>query len=110
MDKSKKPNYKTILNRYGALGVKALEAHTPSDTGVTRKSWRYKITHEPGRYSITWTNSNLAPGGIPIVILLQYGHASRNGTYVPGRDFINPALRPILDNLSNDLWREVTNR
>ena len=95
------------LEAYGKEGVNALASATPVDTGITAASWNYKISKRDGQVTITWTNSNLA-NGIPIVVLLQYGHATRNGGYVQGRDFINPAIQPIFDKIAESAWKEVT--
>lgn len=95
-----------ILNNYGEQGVKALESATPADSGVTANSWGYKTSVTKKGYSINWFNSNTS-NGIPIVILLQYGHATGNGGYVQGRDFINPAIKPILDKIADKLLKEV---
>lgn len=94
------------LDFYARLGVSALESATPVESGLSAKSWNYEIKDTPGSYSITWTNDNLV-NGVPVVILLQYGHGTTGGTYVHGVDFINPALRPIFDKISNDVWNEV---
>lgn len=95
------------LNRYGREGVKALESATPVDTGLTAKSWFYKIEHKNGSVSISFHNSNIQ-NGVPIAIILQYGHGTRNGGWVEGRDYINPAIQPIFDKIADDAWREVT--
>lgn len=107
-DSTMRSKYLSILHKYGKIGVIALEMATPTNTGKTRSSWSYIITTKKDSWSLTWTNSNKQPGGPPIVILLQYGHALRNGTYLPGIDFINPAIQPVLKQLSDELWREVT--
>ena len=96
------------LDEYGKRGLKALKDATPKDTGKTAESWAYEIDYDSEGASITWTNSN-ENHGIPIVILIQYGHATRGGTYVSGIDFINPAMKPIFDGLSKEIWKEVTN-
>ena len=96
------------LDSYGREGVAALSAATPIDTGVTASSWGYKTSIGNGFVSITWTNSNTTPNGIPIVILLQYGHGTGTGGYVQGRDFINPAIQPLFDKIAEELWKEVT--
>lgn len=103
-----KINFSRILNKYGAEGVKMLSAATPADTGLSSRSWSYIVSKDRSGWSITWTNSNLASGGIPVVLLIQYGHATKNGGYVVGRDFINPTLAPISDRLKSELFREVT--
>lgn len=97
----------SVLHRYGREGVNALSQATPVNTGQTAGSWNYEIENVNGSYSIYWTNSNTT-SGIPIVILLQYGHGTRGGGYVQGRDFINPAIKPIFDNIADKVWREVT--
>ena len=96
-----------VLDKYGKQGVAALAAVTPIDTGLTASSWGYEISVSRDSCSITWTNSN-APEGVPVAILLQYGHATRNGGYVDGIDYINPALRPIFEGILNEVWEEVT--
>lgn len=103
-----KPNVWKILDKYGRYGVEALTAATPVDTGLTAASWSYEIQEADGSYSIIWKNSNNTRDGVPIVILLQYGHGTRCGTYVKGIDFINPALKPVFDSIADILWREVT--
>lgn len=107
LKKSTKVNYYQILERYAQAGVEALANATPVDTGLTAESWGYKITHSGTSYTISWTNSNVVKG-VPIAIILQYGHGTRNGGYVEGRDYINPALQPIFDKMANDAWKEVT--
>lgn len=96
------------LDHYGELGVKALSENTPIDTGKTAGSWKYKIRMNDKEISITWSNDNLTKDGIPIAILLQYGHATGNGGYVQGRDYINPAMKPIFDAIAENVWKEVT--
>lgn len=97
------------LDRYGQEGVTALSAATPIDTGLTAKSWTYKITHKDGSVSISFHNSNIQ-NGVPIAIILQYGHGTRNGGWVEGRDYINPAIQPIFDKIVNKAWKEVTKK
>ena len=96
-----------VLNKYGSLGVAALSNATPVRSGLTAASWSYEIVQRRGYYSIRWHNSNVHDG-IPIAILIQYGHGTRTGGYVQGRDYIMPAIRPIFDQMANDAWREVT--
>lgn len=101
-----------ILEKYGDKGVEALSAATPKDTGVTADSWSYTLRIEPGLCSITWSNSATTPGPknhIPIVLLLQYGHATRNHGYVLPKDFINPAMKKIFEDIGKSAWEEVTN-
>lgn len=95
------------LDKYGVMGVNALAAATPVNTGVTASSWDYKITEEDGKTTITWTNSNVVKGQ-NIVLLLEYGHGTKNGGYVQGRHFITPALSPIFDDIAEQAWLEVT--
>lgn len=98
---------KCDLDTYGKQGVAALESATPVDTGLTAGSWYYEIERGATKTAITFYNSNVQ-NGIPIAIILQYGHATRNGGWVQGRDYINPALQPIFDNIAEKAWREVT--
>ena len=95
------------LKKYGEEGVAALASATPIDSGETANSWHYKIEQTKGSLSITFYNSNIQTGG-PIAIILQYGHGTRNGGWVEGRDYINPAIQPVFDNITNKVWREVT--
>jgi hypothetical protein len=95
------------LDKYGREGVEALASATPVDTGLTAGSWYYKVEHRDGSVSISFHNSNIQ-NGVPIAIILQYGHGTRNGGWVEGRDYINPAVQPIFDKLVNDAWEEVT--
>ena len=96
-----------VLNKYGSMGVNALSNATPADSGQTAGSWSYTIQQRKGYYSIRWHNSNNV-NGIPIAVLIQYGHGTGTGGYVQGRDYINPAIRPIFDQMANEAWREVT--
>ena len=95
------------LDKYGREGVAALASATPVDTGLTASSWRYEIQHGNDSVSIAFYNDNIQ-NGVPIAIILQYGHGTRNGGYVPGRDYINPAIKPIFDKITEDAWKEVT--
>lgn len=95
------------LYKYGEAGVRALSEATPIDTGKTAMSWDYEIHASNGVYEIVWTNSNLAKDVLPVAILIQYGHATKNGGFVQGIDYINPALTPIFEKLANDAWEEV---
>ena len=96
-----------ILNAYARRGVDALASATPYDTGLTAHSWNYQIEKTNSGYRIVWTNSNVQDG-VNIAVILQYGHGTGTGGYVPGRDYINPALRPVFDALAKDLWKEVS--
>lgn len=95
------------LDKYGREGVAALASATPVDSGLTASSWYYEIERTNGSASITFHNSNIQ-NGVPIAIILQHGHGTRNGGWVQGRDYINPAIQPIFDRIANDAWREVT--
>ena len=96
-----------ILDKYGQAGVRALASATPVDTGLTANSWYYKIEKSKGSVSIAFYNSNIQ-NGVPIAVILQYGHGTKNGGWVQGRDYINPAIRPIFDAIVEDAWKEVT--
>lgn len=96
------------LNKYGRAGVAALESATPIDSGKTAESWRYEIVRQNGSVSIEFYNSNINEG-VPIAIILQYGHGTGTGGWVQGRDYINPAIQPIFDKIAEDAWKEVTN-
>lgn len=96
-----------ILEKYGREGVTALEQATPVRTGLTARSWNYAVSKTFSGYSLSWYNTNMA-GDTPIVILLQYGHGTRGGSYIQGKDFINPAMKPIFQNIADKLWKEVT--
>lgn len=95
------------LDKYGREGVAALSSATPRDTGETASSWYYEIKRQNGSVSITFNNSNINEG-VPIAIILQYGHGTRGGGWVEGRDYINPAIQPLFDKIANDAWKEVT--
>ena len=99
--------YFNRLNEYGQRGVEALSRATPKDTGKTAASWRYEVDTSLNSVSISWINDNVV-GGVPLVILLQYGHGTRGGGYVRGKDFINPSIKPIFDDIEEAVWREVT--
>lgn len=107
--KASKTWYLDILTKYGDEGVAALQKATPIDTGKTANSWGYKIIKNKNGYSITWFNNNLSEGdhGAPVVVLLYYGHITKTGGYVEGRDFITPAIRPIFDKIANEAWKEL---
>lgn len=106
LTKSNKLRIKGVLDRYGKQGVLALSAATPIDSGITADSWDYKVSISRGSVSISWTNSNVNDG-VPIAVIIQYGHGTKNGGYVKGRDYINPAMRPIFDRISQQVWSEV---
>lgn len=106
LEKTKEKLNLGLLDKYGREGVAALQAATPKDTGKTSESWYYKIERKNGSVSLTFHNSNQNKG-VPIAIILQYGHATKNGGYVEGVDYINPALRPIFDKIAEEAWKEV---
>ena len=95
------------LDKYGREGVAALASATPVDTGLTANSWYYKIEHKDGTATISFFNSNVQ-NGVPIAIILQYGHGTGTGGWVQGRDYINPAIQPIFDKIVTEAGREVT--
>lgn len=95
------------LDKYGREGVAALSSATPIDSGETRNSWYYQVTNNKGSATISFYNSNIQ-NGVPIAIILQYGHGTRTGGWVEGRDYINPAIQPIFDKIVAEAWREVT--
>lgn len=96
-----------VLDKYGEAGVAALSSATPVDSGKTASSWGYEIEHTKDSSKIIFTNSNINDG-VPIAIILQYGHGTGNGGWVQGRDYINPAIQPIFDKIVNEAWKEVT--
>lgn len=95
-----------FLDAFGRQGVEALANSTPVDTGLTSNSWEYEIKKSNGKYSIIWSNTNTETG-VPVAILIQYGHATKNGGWVEGRDFINPAIRPLFDKIADQVWERV---
>lgn len=99
-------SYIPILQKYGEIGVEALRAATPKDTGTTAGSWFYSIKRDEGKLFLEFRNTNIVDG-VPIAIIIQYGHATSNGGYVEGRDYINPALQPVFDKLADEVWKEV---
>lgn len=96
-----------VLDKYGRAGVAALSSATPVETGKTASSWYYEIKRQNGSVSIVFNNSNINKG-VPIAIILQYGHGTGNGGWVQGIDYINPAIQPIFTEMANEAWKEVT--
>lgn len=96
------------LDQYGRMGVAALSNATPVESGATAHSWYYKVARSGGSFTIEWHNSHVTEDGVPIAILLQYGHGTGTGGYVAGRDFINPAMRPVMDQIAAEVWKVVT--
>lgn len=107
LTRAEKFQYKRVLDSYGQEGVNALAMATPVDSGTTANSWGYTISISKSSSSIFWTNSH-REGGSPVAILIQYGHGTRNGGFVEGVDYINPALRPIFDRIADQAWKELT--
>lgn len=105
--RAQKMDFFKNLEKYARAGVAALASATPVDSGNTANSWDYDIVKEKGRISIYWTNSNINDG-VPIAVILQYGHGTNGGGYVEGRDYINPAIQPIFDQIADAAWKEVT--
>ena len=101
------PNKLIDFDKYGKEGVDALASATPVDTGLTANSWYYKIEKTSKSVEIAFYNENIQ-NGVPIAVVLQYGHATRNGGWVQGRDYINPAIQPIFDEIAKKAWKEVT--
>lgn len=95
------------LDKFGKEGVAALASATPVDSGETANSWYYEIENRKGSVMISFHSSNVQ-NGVPIAVILQYGHGTRNGGWVQGRDYINPAIQPIFDKIANNAWKEVT--
>ena len=95
------------LEGYARDGVAALAAATPVDSGETASSWGYEVSYSRGAFTIIWTNNHMA-GGQPLAIMLQYGHGTGTGGYVQGRDYINPAIRPVFDKIADKAWKAVT--
>jgi len=103
-----KPLIPHILDKYGRRGVEALQEATPKDSGKTAESWTYKVEKDQdGEYRIVWSNSNIQKN-VNIALILQYGHATRNGGFVKGTDYINPAIERVFNRMANEAWEEVT--
>ena len=107
LERAKEVVHMGDLDKYGKAGVEALASATPIDSGETANSWYYEITNSNRSAKITFNNSNIQ-NGVPIAIILQYGHGTGTGGWVEGRDYINPAIQPIFDEIANNAWREVT--
>lgn len=107
LKRAQKRDYLRVLEKYGQKGVDALARNTPRDSGKTASSWSYHISKGKSWYELTWTNSNINKG-VNIAVIIQYGHGTGWGGYVAGRDYINPSLRPIFDQIANEVWKELT--
>lgn len=106
LERAEQMDFRDILDRYGVKGVAALASATPKDSGNTAACWGYEIKYGPGVARIYWTNSNINDG-VPIAVILQYGHGTGTGGWVEGRDYINPAIQPIFDEIAEKAWKEV---
>lgn len=109
LNRSKSLNF-NVLRKYGEEGLAALREATPVKTGLTADSWGYRIVQTDTTIGIEWYNTNVQNGWAPVAILLQYGHSTGTGGYVEGRDYINPAMKPIFDRIEQNVWREVTKK
>jgi hypothetical protein len=96
-----------ILETLAQTGVDALEGATPVDTGLAANSWGYEVTRNGGVYTVSWTNSDVE-NGYPVAIMIQYGHGTGTGGYIQGQDYINPAIKPVFDAISDKIWKAVT--
>lgn len=105
--KSSRLTLDSLFDIYGKRGVELLKQNTPIDSGDSANSWEYIVEKKTGFTNLSWHNKNINDG-VPVVILIQYGHATKNGSFVEGRDFINPALKPVFENMIEELWKEVT--
>lgn len=107
LNKASKSNILAKLNEFGKKGVAALTTMTPKDTGLTSRSWSYKIVETAAGYEVRFLNSNVNKG-VPIALVIEYGHATRNGGWVAGREYIKPALVPVFERTFNEIWKEVS--
>ena len=107
LEKCLNRDYMNILHKYGQLGVQALSLSTPLDSGETATSWNYEIEQDGDTITLAWNNTHVNHG-VNIAVILQYGHGTGTGGYVVGRDYINPALRPIFDDIADAVWKEVS--
>lgn len=108
LEKMKSGTIFSRLNSLARQGVDALSSATPIDTGRAANSWTHQVGHSGGKYSISWLNTDVE-GGLNVIIMLQYGHGTGTGGYVQGRDFINPAIKPVFDRIAEQVWQEVKN-
>lgn len=97
----------SVMHSCGKRGVSALSIATPVETGLAAHSWGYRVGQKDGHYFIIWTNSDIE-GGFPVAIMLQYGYGTGTGGYVQGQDYINPAIKPIFDQIRDEVWKVVT--
>lgn len=108
LGRAKRRSEFSSLEKYGPMGVAALAAATPKESGETAASWYYEVVQRPGYYAIHWSNSHVVGDITPVAVLIQYGHGTKNGGFVQGVDYINPAMRPIFEQMANEMWKEVT--
>lgn len=99
----------SVLNKYGSVGTAALRAATPVDSSLTANSWEHKVSKSARGWELYWDNQN-GSGNVKVAVLLQYGHGTGTGGYVVGRDYINPAIQPVFDQIATAVWREVTRK
>ena len=107
LNRMKRREYLNVLDEFGRDGVQALRNATPVNSGATAEAWDYEIKRTRNYTEIVWTNSNINDG-VPIAVILQYGHGTGTGGYVQGRDYINPVIRPIFDKIAEKAWKVVT--
>lgn len=107
LERAKEAMHLGVLDKYGRLGVRALAEATPKDSGKTASSWSYRVERKDGSACLAFYNSNVNKG-VPIALILQYGHGTGTGGWVQGTDYINPSIKPVFDNLAEEVWREVT--
>lgn len=107
LKKAQRIRFRNILEQYGSAGVLALSKATPKDTGLTASSWNYKLELTSKGYSLSWFNTNEVHG-TPIVVLIMFGHGTGTGGYIPPRDFVNPAIQPVMDALTEEIMKEVS--
>lgn len=107
LDRMRKLDFESLLEKYAQEGVEALAATTPKRTGKTAASWSYEIVKQNGRISVFWTNDNMNEG-VPIAVILEYGHGTGWGSYVQGRHYISPAIQPVFDKIADEVRREVS--
>lgn len=108
LNKSQREDMTSILRSYGQAGVSALEAATPADSGLASRSWTYEIFKTNSGYGIAWLNTDVENGSFHVARRIQIGYATGTGGYVQGRDYINPAMKPIFDKLADQIWKAVT--
>jgi len=101
-----KANVRSVLESCGAMGVRALSAHTPVESGLAARSWYYEVRKDKSGWTITWLNSDVE-NGFPVAVMIQYGHGTGTGGYIQGQDYINPAMKPVFDRIADLAWKAV---